>query len=349
MNRRTSTFSQDSEDSLLPLGELGSKPSPSAKVRLGADASSKGLGRSRSTRTSKRSTENDTEELTFSPEDRRASRAVAPGTSEARKMTVGSGTKLSGSLMKRSRMASFSKRLMESSTWASTEYLLRWSGSATRCNRSIFRLVPWGVRSFDTDSGLLASWATPCAQRAGGTPEQFLDRKKKYGNKLGQSLTDLGMQVKCWPTSCATDATRRSPETKAARLDRGAHTGTTLMDAIAGWPTPQARDTKGVTQNKHMMDALPNVVRAWPTPNASDGSGGPQNPAQRKKGKSGEKHSTQLVDYVGTPSYGCLATMDTYAERLMNLSAWLMGYTAAYLRHWETRSSRRKRTKLLRE
>jgi len=102
---------------------------------------------------------------------------------------------------------------------------------------------------------------------------------------------------------------------------------------------------KGVTQNKERTDALPNALSAWPTPNASDGSGGPQDPANRKKGKSGNKHSTQLVDYIGTPSYGCLAPMESFAERLMNLSMWLMGYTAVYLQHWETRSSRKSPTK----
>lgn len=42
----------------------------------------------------------------------------------------------------------------------------------------------------------LASWATPAAQEAGGTPEQFLARKRALGGKCGVSLTSLALQAK---------------------------------------------------------------------------------------------------------------------------------------------------------
>ncbi|HXZ86499.1 MAG TPA: hypothetical protein VEI82_13535 [Myxococcota bacterium] len=44
----------------------------------------------------------------------------------------------------------------------------------------------------------LAGWATPAAQEAGGTPEQFLARKEKArsnGSELGVSLTSLSLQA----------------------------------------------------------------------------------------------------------------------------------------------------------
>jgi hypothetical protein len=47
----------------------------------------------------------------------------------------------------------------------------------------------------------------------------------------------------------------------------------------------------------------------------------------------------------GKISFGCLAQMENFVERQTNLSMWLMGYTAAYLRHWEMRSSRKSRSK----
>lgn len=75
------------------------------------------------------------------------------------------------------------------------------------------------------------------------------------------------------------------------------------------WPTPQARDMKGQTQNAHRMDAVPNVLLA-----------------------------------LGNDSFGCLAPMESFVERLMNLSMWLMGYTAAYLARWEIASSRKSRS-----
>ncbi|MBB5543573.1 hypothetical protein [Paraburkholderia fungorum] len=51
----------------------------------------------------------------------------------------------------------------------------------------------------------LASWPTPTACEAGGTPEQFIARKLKSiakGSKMGASLTDLGLVAKLasWPT-----------------------------------------------------------------------------------------------------------------------------------------------------
>lgn len=48
----------------------------------------------------------------------------------------------------------------------------------------------------------LAGWATPAAQEAGGTPEQFLARKERAvasGAKLGVSLTSLSLQA-AWST-----------------------------------------------------------------------------------------------------------------------------------------------------
>jgi len=55
-----------------------------------------------------------------------------------------------------------------------------------------------GRRSNLRDVVLLASWNTPAAQEAGGSPEQFLTRKAKAkakGAELGVSLTSLSMQA----------------------------------------------------------------------------------------------------------------------------------------------------------
>jgi hypothetical protein len=55
-----------------------------------------------------------------------------------------------------------------------------------------------GRRSNLVDRVQLSSWATPAAREAGGTPEQFLARKRKAvakGANLGVSLTSLSMQA----------------------------------------------------------------------------------------------------------------------------------------------------------
>lgn len=318
MSQLTLTFSQDSEDSQLPLRGLDSEPLLCVSVTSGVGVSLHEPTESNPIPIYVPSTDDGTAALPFLPEDRRASQAVEPGSNEARLMTAGSGRKLCECLRKSSRMVSFSKRLLESSIWTSTESFLRWSGSGTRFRHSIFRLVPWtplrsgsGTGSLDFENGTTTTWPTPVVSRHGA-------------------------------------------ESNEARRARGAKTGTTLVDAIAGWPTPRSRDIKDTSDGQWAMnrqdgksrtDQLPHALKTWPTPNASDGSGGPAPIAGRKKGKSGEKHSTQLADYIGSPSYGCLAKMDTFVERLTNLSMWLQGFTAQYLRHWEMRSSPKSRTK----
>jgi len=56
----------------------------------------------------------------------------------------------------------------------------------------------------------LTGWATPAAHEAGGTPEQFLKRKRKAnanGSSLGVSLTSLSLQatLSSWATPAARD------------------------------------------------------------------------------------------------------------------------------------------------
>ena len=55
------------------------------------------------------------------------------------------------------------------------------------------------------DAACLAGWATPAAREPGGTPEQFLERKKKH--PCGQSVTALSMQAQLagWVTPSSRD------------------------------------------------------------------------------------------------------------------------------------------------
>jgi hypothetical protein len=71
-------------------------------------------------------------------------------------------------------------------------------------------------------AAVLASWGTPTAQEAGGTPEAFVARKRKHA--CGNALTALNLQVQL--SSWATPATRNwhsasaSPEFLASRLEQ---------------------------------------------------------------------------------------------------------------------------------
>jgi len=92
---------------------------------------------------------------------------------------------------------------------------------------------------------------------------------------------------------------------------------------------------------------LRSVVKAtWPTPQGYDGKrGGPTNPQKVKEGN----HGMILTNYcpTGQSVFGSLARTESFVVRLMTLSAWLMGYTARHLAHWETQSAGRSRRKSL--
>ena len=90
----------------------------------------------------------------------------------------------------------------------------------------------------------LAGWASPASQEAGGTPEQFLDRKEKAkanGSKLGVSLTSLSLQVAAWITPSARDhkGDPPSPEAKGRALPFQAQ-----QTAFGGTPSGSLAETE---------------------------------------------------------------------------------------------------------
>ena len=77
----------------------------------------------------------------------------------------------------------------------SMKSLMTWRERATPRGRLYFQLVP-SVRRI-RESGYLL-WPTPVAQPANGTPEMFMERKRKAiakGSKMGLCLTDLQLVV----------------------------------------------------------------------------------------------------------------------------------------------------------
>lgn len=90
-----------------------------------------------------------------------------------------------------------------------------------------------------------ASWPTPVAQPANGTPENFLKRKRKSiarGSSMGISLTDINMvaQLTSWPTPQASDMTGGGQAKLATNPDRSNDLNDFAM--LASWHTPLARD-----------------------------------------------------------------------------------------------------------
>jgi hypothetical protein len=85
----------------------------------------------------------------------------------------------------------------------------------------------------------LAGWGTPLAQMANGTPEAFLERKRKSiakGSKMGVSISDLNMQAQAWagwPTPTVTD------EKRGVKPPRATDTGVPLTQRVAQIDTSQ--------------------------------------------------------------------------------------------------------------
>jgi len=86
----------------------------------------------------------------------------------------------------------------------------------------------------------------------------------------------------------------------------------------------------------------------WPTPREGSEEGYDTRNA-RKGHTSAMSYLERNLEYStrGQAPSGCLARTEKFVVRLMTLSAWLMGYTGAYLAHWETASSRKSRQRSL--
>ncbi|MDR8730535.1 hypothetical protein FEQ05_04123 [Burkholderia pseudomultivorans] len=126
------------------------------------------------------------------------------------------------------------------------------------------------------------------AQQANGTPEAFLERKRRSvarGSRMGISLTDLQMVAQLaahWPTPTCPNGGRsprggqmsptgRTPDGKKRQVDLQ------WIARLASWPTPQASDMTGGGQARRACGVTKHganlndfaVLAAWPTPTAA--------------------------------------------------------------------------------
>lgn len=264
--------------------------------------------------TSKPSMEPNGQMLIFSQPEFLASLHPAPASREARLMTGGSGRKLCASLDKSDPLGAFSRILLESETWASPEFLLEWKHTTTKCGSSVFQLAPS---------------APPTGECATGSSESV------------------------WPTVVANDD-NKSPEAHLrmkANMPGGPRTQITSLQVLAKatWPTPGGKTTKNWKDPKQLKEGglqtcLPDALylaqkAAWTTPQSHDIHKGQAKRTARSSATGGCKNLNDECAASGPITYGCLARTESFVVRLVTLSAWLMGYTAAYLAHWATASS----------
>lgn len=186
------------------------------------------------------------------------------------------------------------------------------------------------------DLPTVASWATPAAREAGGTPEQFLARKEKArenGAELGISLTSLALQAQLagWPTTTRQDSA--SSGVMGYESSETHHSGMTLTDAarLATWPTPNCTTGQGGSI-KHMDGRRSNLIDTvmlaapWRTPTSLS----PCKDGNREAGDSCNLREMRLLladppPDSGTHATGSPAGTGSSGQLSPEHSRWLMG------------------------
>jgi hypothetical protein len=224
------------------------------------------------------------DESQFYPRAFPASQPPLPGSEGAALMTVGSGRQLSMLLDQSSQIGAFSRILLESSLWTSSEeYSYVWNRSDTRFALSAFQLTPLGLSTDDNGSslsptvrccsGLRSSgcnrtelmnhwepqrlWRTPNASDVTGGGQ---DGQKRLDAGHAMQLSDQIMNQKLWPTPTVPNGGRRNPEGTSitGKKPDGGKAQIDLREfAIRMLPTPTARDWKSSSHAKTADNSRP--------------------------------------------------------------------------------------------
>lgn len=192
-------------------------------------------------------------------------------------------------------------------TGGSTVFAMTWSEKDTPSGRVVCRLRASARSTSDSGSG---SWPSPCAQQANGTPEAFLERKRRAvarGSSMGISLTDLHMvaQLAAWPTPMVNDELGSDYCYGPKKADGTRAKFQKLPGAakLASWATPSARDYKDSSgmattatnpdgSDRSRLDQLPRQAALASGPSAT---GSPVSTA--KRGQLNPAHSRWLMGY----------------------------------------------------
>ena len=184
------------------------------------------------------------EQLTLFAEaflDDLANRSHAPGSEEAKKMTVTSGLRCSELYKRQSPLGLLVRTLLGSSIWGSKIVFLTWKPKGTKSRRLLFQLVPSTPPTEGTGCGL---WPTPRAQ----TIENKMERLTPQGR-----LSEDGSQ----------------------------RFGLNLLDAVRMWPTPRTKGMCGGTGNFEQMKKIEDagIITETERKQMTAGNGGQLNPA----------------------------------------------------------------------
>ncbi|KKN05223.1 hypothetical protein LCGC14_1089400, partial [marine sediment metagenome] len=162
----------------------------------------------------------------------------------------------------------------------SPEYELRWKSSDTLLGLTICRLRARERRKSDSGFG---GWRSPLAQHANGTPEAFLERKRKAvakGSSMGICLSDLNMAAQAWCGRMAgwPAPMAGTPAQKGYNEAGNTDSSRKTMELLAGWVSPTAQDhSRGNKPPRPWDTGVPLSQQAalagWTTPQAHDAQG----------------------------------------------------------------------------
>jgi hypothetical protein len=235
-------------------------------------------------------------------------------------MTVGSGRQCSMLFETSSPLGRFSKILLESSAWTSSEeYCHVWNRLDTKFALSAFQLTPLGQSTEDSGCSL---WRSPTGTEDNGGGTNGHDRlaqghalrlrdqvktpklwptATEHGNYNKAGLSErsgngLATAAKLWPTPCVQDTGR---ETVAAKL----------------WPTPRAAWNAG--RHHGQPDSLHSAAKLWPTPVVNDARNGRNETANRSNPESNHHAGTTLSDAIRMADSTSGSLNPRFVEQLM--------------------------------
>ena len=234
--------------------------------------------------TSETSTAPDSEGQLCLPGEFLANQRRSPGSEKERKMTVGSGRRLSEFWLKSNRsgpsLRTLLASLVSSEAWYSRTCYLRWKPRVMRSSRLLFQLAPSMPRTAGIESGLLH---TPAEQELGvdagrlqtkeGEPAKIGERA--YDKKTGR-LAQIGLPQQIVMMPLLKTPSTVETEGGVMEIRPGCDGHYKLRDQIAMLRTPRMNDYRGgVTggkgsQRKPTDYFLPDQISMLPTPRGED-------------------------------------------------------------------------------
>ena len=173
-------------------------------------------------------------ELSFLPEDTRASLFPRPGSEEAREMTATSGLRCLELSESAGRLGCLQRMLLGTSRWVSTRCWLTWKAKTTPQGRLLFQLVPRTHHTDEIESGL---WATPTANPSIAASMEALKKEAKRLHPRGQYTLGTQMAERMWATPTAQDAKNNGGPSQMERnsLPLNAEVGGSLNPEWVEW------------------------------------------------------------------------------------------------------------------